>query len=198
MDMRANLIGGLAALLGPVLLFAFLWSEATFGPSQPNGGAARMALGFQIVCGAMICMAIALLGLRAQAPIADSRAERAGVVLGYVAVALLSIGSALWWPILLVWPDLGPVAGAPVGLGALSFFGSWLLLGLGTLRHHLLPRFARPLPLALFALWLLLLYLSGTLSAWPLVVAVFAPFFGGWALLAYVMLSPSRKASPSL
>jgi hypothetical protein len=157
-----------------------------------------MALGFQMACGAMICMAIALLGLRAQAPSAGSRPERAGVLLGYVAVALLSIGSALWWPILLVWPDLGPVAGAPVGLGALSFFGAWLLLGLGASRQDSLPSFARPVPFALFALWLLLLYLTSSVSPWPLVVAVFAPFLGGWALLAYVMLSDSRKVSPSI
>ena len=153
-----------------------------------------MAAGFQLVCGAMICIVIALLRLRAQAPSPGSRLERGGVLLGYVAVVLLAVGSALWWPILLVWPDLGPVAGAPVGLGALCFFGAWSLLGLSALRQHALPSWARPFPLALLALLLLLLYVSGTTSPWPILVATFAPFAMGWAFLAYVMWSaPSKK-----
>lgn len=184
-----NQLGALAAILGPALLFAFLWSEATFGPSQPNGGALRMAAGFQLICGAMICMSIALLRLRAEAPTPRSRLERGGILLGYVAVVLLALGSALWWPILLVWPDLGPVAGAPVGLGALSFFGSWSLLGLSALRQDALPGWTRPLPLALFAVFLLILYVTGTASPWALVLAVFAPFALGWALLAHVLWS---------
>lgn len=95
-----NQIGALAAVLGPALLFAFLWSEATFGPSQPNGGALRMAVGFQLVTGGLICIVIALLRLRAQAQSPGSRLERGGALLGYLAVGLLSVGSALWWPIL--------------------------------------------------------------------------------------------------
>ena len=189
-----NQIGALAAILGPALLFAFYWSEATFGPSQPNGGALRMAAGFQLICGGMICIVIALLCLRAQAPSPGSRLVRGGTLLGYAAVVLLAVGSALWWPILLVWPDLGPIAGAPVGLGGLSFFGAWSLLGLSALRQHALPSWARALPLALFALFLLILYVSGTASSWPLVAATFAPFALGWAFLAYVMWSaPSNK-----
>jgi hypothetical protein len=184
-----NQVGAVAAILGPALLFAFLWSEATFGPSQPNGGALRMAMGFQLILGAMICMVIALLCLRAQAASPGGRLERVGALLGYGAVALLSVGSVLWWPILLVWPDLGPVAGAPVGLGALGFFGAWSLLGLSALRQQARPGWARSLPILLFAVFLLLLYVMGTASPWALVVAVFAPFALGWALLAHVIWS---------
>lgn len=185
----------MAAVLGPALFFGFLWSEATFGPSQPNGGALRMAIAFQLACGAMICIVVALLCLRGLAPKRGSRSESAGVLLGYLAVALLSVGSALWWPILLVWPDLGPVAGAPVGLGALGFFGAWSLLGLSAWRQPALTRVARVLPLTLLALFLVLLYVSGSASPWPVVFAAFAPFALGWAVLAYAMLSTSSEVT---
>jgi hypothetical protein len=190
-------LGAFAALLGPILLFGYFWSEATFGPSQPNGGPVRMAIGFQLVTGGLICIVIALLCLRAQARGAFSRVDRAGTLLGYLSVVLLAIGSALWWPILLIWPELGPVAGAPVGLGALSFFGAWSVLGLRALGLLVVPAWARPLPLALFALFLLLLYVTGTGSPSPVVVAVFVPFALGWALLARVMWSSRLIESAS-
>jgi hypothetical protein len=183
--LRLDRFGVSAAVVGPILFLAFLWSEAVFGPSQPNGGPLRMALGFTLVTGGMICFAFALLRLHAQPPSGASGATRLGVLLGLVALALLTIGCALWWPILFVWPDLGPLAGAPVGIGMLSLFGAWVLLGLEAAQKQSLPSWLRPLPLALLGLFSLLLFVTGMASPGPLVAAIFAPFATGWILFAY-------------
>lgn len=184
-----------AAVVGPVLFLVFFWSEAVFGPSQPNGGPLRMALGFTLNTAGLLCFALALLRLHAQPPRGTSRATRLGALLGLVAVALLAIGSALWWPILFVWPDLGPLAGAPVGVGTLSLFGAWVLLGLEALQKQSLPIWLRPLPLALLGLFCLLLFVVAMTSPWPLVAAVFAPFVTGWILLAYGIWSLTTLTS---
>lgn len=184
-----------AAVVGPALFLAFFWSEAVFGPSQPNGGPLRMALGFTLVSAGLLCFAFALLRLHAQPPTGTGRATRLGALLGLVSVALLTIGSALWWPVLFVWPDLGPLAGAPVGVGTLSLFGAWVLLGLEAARKRSLPIWLRPLPLALLGLFCLLLLVTAVTSPWPLVAAVFAPFVTGWILLAYGMWSLSTFTS---
>ena len=61
--MRMDRLGVSAAVVGPTLFLAFFWSEAIFGPSQPNGGPLRMALGFTLVTGGLLCFAFALLRL---------------------------------------------------------------------------------------------------------------------------------------
>lgn len=183
--MRMDRLGVLTAVLGPALFLAFLWSEAAFGPSQPNGGPLRMALGFTAVIGGMLCFAFALLRLHAQQPRRADLATRFGALLLLIAVALLAIGSALWWPILFVWPDLGPLAGAAVGMGMLSLFGAWVLLGLEAAQKQSLPTWLRPLPLALLGLFALLLFVTAMTSPGPVVAAVFAPFATGWILFAY-------------
>lgn len=183
--MRMDLFGALAAAVGPTLFLLYFWSEAAFGASQPNGGPLRMALGFTLVTGALLCFAVALLRLHAQVPSDASRAARLGTLLGSISLALLSIGLALWWPVLFVWPGLGPLAGAPVGLGTLSLFGSWALLGARVAQERSLPSWVRPLPLALFALFFLLLFMTGTTSPWPLAAPVFAAFALGWFVVAY-------------
>ncbi|MEK6208473.1 MAG: hypothetical protein AABM32_12635 [Chloroflexota bacterium] len=197
---RVNRVGAAAAVLGPALLFVYYWSEEAFGPSQPNGGPLRGALGIQLITGALICFAIALLRLRAEGLNGDSRTARLSTWLGRLAVGLLLIGSALWWPILFYWPDFGPVAGAPVALGLLTFLGTWFLVGLGPVRERDLFGWARPLPLGLFALFFLLLYVTGTGSSWPVVAAVLGVFSLGWLLLAYVMqagrISERAEATP--
>lgn len=190
-------IGAPAAVLGPVLLCVYYWSEETFGPSQPNGGALRMALGFQLIAGAMICFTIALLRLQAQRLRAGVRTATLTTWLGRIAVGFLLIGSALWWPILFLWPDLGPAAGALVALGSLSFLATWLLVGLHAARDNRLPTSARSLPLGLFALFFVLLYVTGTVSPWPVVAAVLALLAVGWLLLAYVFpISEPAEAIP--
>ena len=173
-----------AAAVGPMLLLLFFWSEAVFGPSQPNGGPLRMALGFTLVTGGLLCFALALLRLHAQAPSRASRAARLGGLLGLLSLPLLTIGSALWWPILFVWPESGPIAGAAVGIGALSLIGAWVLLGLETARERSFATWLRPLPLVLLGLFSLLL-LTAMTSPFALVAAVFAPLFVGWIFLAY-------------
>jgi len=183
--MRMDRLGAWAAAVGPALFLLYFWTEAVFGPSQPNGGPLRMALGFTLVTGGLLCFALALLRLHAQVPSGPSRAGRLGVLLGSFSMLLLTIGIALWWPILFVWRDFGPLAGAPVGLGTLSLFGAWALLGLRAVQEQSLPTWVRPLPLALFGLFLLLLLVTAMTSPWPLVAAVFAPFALGWILLAY-------------
>lgn len=192
---------GRAALLGLALLFAYGWSEATFGPSQTYGTPnevpvepLRVAAAIQLVNGALLCFAVALLGLRARTLSGARRLERVGTALGLLAVALLLVGSALWWPIILlrVGDRFGLVAGAPVALGMLALFGSWILLGLHELREDGLPSWARPIPLALLGLALILFYLLSTRSPWTLIAAVFAPFALGWIALAYVMDSRGR------
>ena len=130
-------------------------------------------------------MGFALLRLHAQVPRAASRAGRVGSGLGALSIALLAAGAALWWPVLLIWPDLGPVAGAPVGLGMLSLLGAWLLVGLWSAQQRSSPAWARPLPFALLALFALLLTVTGALSPWPLVAAIFVPFALGWLLMGY-------------
>lgn len=92
---RVNRVGAAAAVLGPALLFVYYWSEEAFGPSQPNGGPLRGALGIQLITGALICFAIALLRLRAERLNGDSRTARLSTWLGRLAVWLLLIGSAL-------------------------------------------------------------------------------------------------------
>lgn len=87
-------------------------------------------------------------------------------------------------PSFFIWPDFGPLAGAPVGLGTLSLFGAWVL-GLRAAQKQSLPSWLRPLPLALLGLSCLLLFVTAMTSPWPLVAAVFAPFVTGWILLAY-------------
>jgi hypothetical protein len=183
--MRMDRLGVSAAVLGPAAFMAFFWSEAVFGPSQPNGGPLRMALGFTIVTGGFFCLALALLRLHAQPPRGASRATRLGALLALLSMALLAFGSALWWPILFVLPDLGPLAGAPVGLGMLSLFGAWALLGLEAAQKRSLPSWLRPLPLLLLGLLFLLLVVTGIASPWPVVAAAFAPFATGWILFAY-------------
>lgn len=182
-----NRVGAPAAVLGPLLLFVYYWSEETFGPSQPNGGPLRGALGIQLITGALICFAIALLWLHAERHSAGGRTASLTTWLGRIALGFLLIGSALWWPILFLWPDFGPVAGGPVALGTLSLLGTWSLVGLGAVRENRLSTLARSLPLGLFALFFLLLYVTGTGSPWPLVAAVLGLFSLGWLLLAYVM-----------
>ena len=194
-NLRMDRVGVSAAVLGPILFLAFLWSEAVFGPSQPNGGPLRMALGFTLVTGGMLCFAFALLRLHAQPPSGASRATRLGVLLGLVSLALLTIGCALWWPILFVRPDLGPLAGAPVGIGMLSLLGAWVLLGLEAAQKQSLPSWLRPLPLALLGLFALLLIVTGMASPGPLVAAVFAPFATGWILFAYGIWSLATPTS---
>jgi hypothetical protein len=184
-ETRMDRLGVSAAVVGPAMFLAFFWGEAVFGPSQPNGGPLRMAVGFTLVTGGLLCFAFALLRLHAQPPSAASRATRLGTLLGLASLALLTIGAALWWPVLFIWPDLGPLAGAPVGLGALSLFGAWVLLGLEAAQKQSLPRWLRPLPLALLGLFSLLLVVTGITSPWPLVAAVFVPFVTGWILFAY-------------
>lgn len=179
-------LAAFAAAIGPVLLFVYFWSEDAFGPSQPNGGPLRMALGFQLVTGALLCFAIALLRLNAQGSTGD-RAMRLGTLLGYVSVGALVVGSALWWPVLFLWPDFGPVAGAAVALGTLSLFATWLLVGLRALRQHALSSWARRFPIALLAVFFVLLVVSGSGSAWPLVAGVCISFAVGWVLLAYAI-----------
>jgi hypothetical protein len=193
--LRMDRLGVAAAVVGPILFLAFFWSEAVFGPSQPNGGPLRMALGFTLVTGGLLCFAFALLRLHAQPPSGASRATRLGVLLGLVSLALLTIGCALWWPILFVWPDLGPFAGAPVGIGTLSLFGAWVLLGLEAAQKQSLPSWLRPLPLALLGLFSLLLFVTGMASPGPLVAAVFAPFATGWLLFAYGIWSLATLTS---
>ena len=185
-----------AAAVGPALFLIYFWSEAVFGPSQPNGGPLRMALGFTLVTGGLLCFAFALLRLHAQPPVGKGRATRLGALLGVGSLALLAIGSALWWPILFVWPDLGPLAGAPIGIGTLSLFGAWVLLGLDAAQKPSLPNWLRPLPLALLGLFCLLLLVTAMTSPWPLVAAVFAPFVTGWILLAYGIRSLATLTSP--
>jgi hypothetical protein len=192
---RMNRLGVSAAVVGPALLLAFFWSEAVFGPSQPNGGPLRMALGFTLVTGGLLCFAFALLRLHAQPPSGAGRATRLGALLGLVSLALLTTGSVLWWPVLFVWPDFGPLAGAPVGMGTLSLFGAWVLLGLEAAQKQSSPRWLRPLPLALLGLFLLLLIVTAMTSPWPLVAAVLAPFVTGWLLLAYGIWSLATLAS---
>jgi len=193
--MRMDRLGVSAAVVGPTLFLAFFWSEAIFGPSQPNGGPLRMALGFTLVTGGLLCFAFALLQLHAQPPSGASRAARLGALLGLISLALLTIGSALWWPILFVWPDLGPLAGAPVGIGTLSLFGAWVLLGLEAAQKQSLPNWLRPLPLALLGLFSLLLLVTAMTSPAPLVAAVFAPFATGWILFAYGIWSLATLTS---
>lgn len=142
--MRLDRLGVSAAAVGPALFLLFVWSEAVFGPSQPNGGPLRMALGFSLVTGGLLCFALALLRLHAQAPSGASRPARLGALLGVVSLPLLTIGSALWWPILFVWPDFGSLSGAAVGVGTLSLFGAWMLLGLEAARERTLPTWLRP------------------------------------------------------
>ena len=195
-------VGVSAAVVGPILFLLFFWSEAVFGPSQPNGGPLRMALGFTLVTWGLLCFALALLRLHAQTRGRASGAARLGALLGLFSVPMLMVGSAMWWPVLFVWPDLGPLAGAPVGIGTLSVFGAWVLLGLEAARKQSLPTWLRPLPLALLALFSLLLFVTGMTSPWPIVAAIFIPFALGWILFAYgvwnLATSPRRQASPAL
>jgi hypothetical protein len=193
--MRMDRLGVSAAVVGPILFLAFFWSEAVFGPSQPDGGPLRMALGFTLVTGGLLCFAFALLRLHAQPPNVASRVARLGVLLGFLALVLLAIGTALWWPVLFVWPDLGPLAGAPVGLGALSLFGAWVLLGLEAAQKQSLPSWLRPIPLALLGLFSLLLFVTAMTSPGPLVAAVFVPFATGWILFAYGIWSLATLTS---
>jgi hypothetical protein len=193
--MRMDRSGVLAAVVGPALFLAYFWSEAVFGPSQPNGGPLRMALGFSLVTGGLLCFAFALLRLHAQPPSGTSRATRLGALLGLISLGLLAIGAILWWPILFIRPDLGPLAGAPVGIGTLSLFGAWVLLGLEAARKQSLPNWLRPLPIALLGLFAVLLVVTGMTSPWPLVAAVFAPFAAGWMLLAYGIWSCAALTS---
>jgi hypothetical protein len=193
--MRMDRLGVSGAAVGPALFLLFFWSEAVFGPSQPNGGPLRMALGFTLVTGGLLCFALALLRLHAQAPSGASRAARLGALLGLLSLPLLTIGSALWWPILFIWPDFGPLAGAPVGIGTLSLFGAWVLLGLEAAQKRSLPTWLRPLPLALLGLFSLLLFVTAMTSPLPLVAAVFAPFMVGWLLLAYGIWSLATLTS---
>ncbi|HEV8655303.1 MAG TPA: hypothetical protein VGR85_07330 [Candidatus Limnocylindria bacterium] len=144
-----------------------------------------MALGFTLVIGGLACFAFALLRLHAQPPSGAGRASRLGALLGLVSVALLAIGSVMWWPILFVWPHLGPLAGASVGIGSLSLFGAWVLLGLEAAQKRSLPNWLRPLPLALLGLFCLLLFAAAMTSPWPLLAAVFVPFVTAWILFAY-------------
>jgi hypothetical protein len=182
---RMDRSGAAAAVVGPTLFLLFLWSEEVFGRSQPNGGPLRMALGFTLVTGGLLCFALALLRLHAQIPGRAAGAARLGAVLGLLSVPLLMVGSALWWPVLFIWPGLGPLAGAPVGLGTLSLLGAWALLGLEAAQEQTWPGWLRPLPLALLGLFSLLLLVTGMTSPWPIVAAVFAPFATGWILFAY-------------
>lgn len=193
---------GRAALLGLALLFVYGWSEATFGPSQtygtPNEAPVeplRQAAAIQLVNGALLCFAVALLGLRVRTPSEARRLERVGTALVLLAAALLLVGSALWWPIILlrVGDRFGPVAGAPVALGTLALFGAWILLGVHEFREEGFPSSARPIPLALLVVALILFYLLGTRSPWPLIAAVFAPFALGWIALAYLMYSRGER-----
>ncbi|HET8568305.1 MAG TPA: hypothetical protein VFM93_04895 [Candidatus Limnocylindria bacterium] len=187
-------------MAGPALFLAYLWSEAVLGPSQPNGGPLRMALGFTLVTGGLLCFAFALLRLHAQPPIGASHATRVGALLGLLSLVLLTLGSALWWPILFVWPELGPLAGAPVGVGTLSLFGAWALLGSEAAQKRSLPSWLRPLPLALLGLFSLLLFVTALTAPWPLVAAVFATFATGWILLACgiwgLATATSRRRAP--
>jgi hypothetical protein len=195
--MRLDRVGAIACAAGPLLFLVFLVTEAVFGASQPNGGPMRMALGFSLVCAALACLGFALLRLHAQVPSTASRMARIGAALGALSMVLLAIGSALWWPVLFIRPDLGPVAGAPVALGMLSLFGAWLLLGLWSAQQRSLPTWARPLPLALLGLFSLLLFVTGMLSPWPLVAAVFVPFAFGWLLMAYRIWRLAELTGPS-
>src|SRR5687767_12725081 len=170
--LRMERLGVSAAVVGPMLLLLFFWSEAVFGPSQPNGGPLRMALGFTLVTGGLLCFALALLRLHAQAPSGASRAARLGGLLGVLSLPLLTIGMALWWPVLFVWPDSGPIAGAAVGIGMLSLLGAWVLLGLEAAQARSLPSWLRPLPLLLLGFFSLLLILTAMTSPFPLVAAV--------------------------
>jgi hypothetical protein len=152
----SNRLGAVAAVIGPTLLLTYYWTEAVFGPSQPNGGPLRMAFGFTLICGALACFAVALLRIRARAGGNSGRAARVGGWLGYFSIGLLMIGALLWWPILFVWPEYGPLAGAPVGLGLLSLMAMWLLVGLRAARNRVFPGWARPLPLSLLAVFCLI------------------------------------------
>jgi hypothetical protein len=167
-------------------MLAYYWSEAAFGPSQPHGGPLRMAIGFTLISGALACFALALLRFRARVVDDEDRIARVGTLLGYLAIGLLAIGTVLWWPILFVWPDYGPLAGAPVGLGVLSLLAMWLLVGLRAARDRAFPDWARPLPLSLLGVFCLIFYVTGTASAWPVVVGVVGVFNLGWVLMAYV------------
>ena len=187
---RLDLLGAWAAVIGPGLLFVYFWSEAVYGPSQPNGGPLRMALGFTLITGGFICFGLALLRLHAQAPNGASRIGRAGTVLGASSLVLLAIGAVLWWPVLFVWPDLGPLAGAPVGLGMLCLFGAWVFLGQRAAQEQSLPSWVRALPLALFVLLVSLLVVLSTASPWPLAAPIFAAFAAGWILVAYRIWRP--------
>jgi hypothetical protein len=180
-------LGASAAAVGPALFFLYFWSEAVFGPSQPNGGPLRMALGFTLVTAGLLCFGVALLQLNAQIPIEASRAARIGTRLCSLSLALLALGLVLWWPVLFLWTDLGPLAGAPVGLGTLSLLGAWVLIGSRVARERSLPNWVRPLPLALFALFFPLLVITGTTSPWPLAAPVFAAFALGWFVIAYAI-----------
>jgi hypothetical protein len=181
-------LGAYAAVLGPVLLLAYYWSEAAFGPSQPSGGPLRMAIGFTLICGALVCFAVALLRTGADAVGDQSRMARVGRWLGYLTIGLLALGATLWWPILFIWPEYGPLAGAPVALGLLSLVGMWLLAGLRAARNTAVPGWARALPLSLLAVVFLIFYMTGSASASPLVVVVLIIFALGWLLLAYAIV----------
>jgi hypothetical protein len=196
-EKRVDLVGTAACAAGPLLMLLYIATEAVFGASQPNGGPLRMALGFSVVCAGLVCFGLALLRLHAQVPSTPSRIRRAGAALSTLSVGLLVIGSALWWPVLFIRPDLGPLAGAPVGLGVLSLFGAWLLLGLWSSQQRSFPTWARPLPLALLGLFALLLFVTGVLSPWPLVAAVFVPFAFGWLLMAYGIWRVAAVPAPS-
>ena len=191
---RTDRLGAFAALLGPALLLAYYWSETVFGPSQPDGGPLRMALGFTLITTAFACFAIALLRFLAHAVNEEGSTARAGRWLGYLAIALLAIGTMLWWPVLFVWPEYGPVAGAPVALGVLSLFGMWLVVGLRAARDSRIPGSARLLPLTLLGLVFLVFYVTGSGSASPIVAATLTVFAFGWVLLAYVISRLGTRA----
>jgi hypothetical protein len=195
---RIDRLSAMAAVIGPALFLAFFWSEAVFGPSQPNGGPLRMALGFSLVSGGMFCFAFTLLWLHEKPPRGASRASRLGALLGLLSIGLLAVGAALWWPILFIWPDLGPLAGAPLGLGMLSLFGAWVLFGLVAAQKQSLPGWMRPLPFALLGLFALLLFVTAMASPWPLLAAVFAPFAAGWILFGYGIWTSAALTSRPL
>jgi hypothetical protein len=189
----SNRLGAFAALLGPALLLSYYWSEAAFGPSQPNGGPLRMATGFTLITGALVCFAVALLRMRDNALEDHDRVGRFGMWLGYLAIGFLALGTMLWWPVLFVWPEYGPLAGAPVALGAFSLFGMWLLVGLRAARDSKIHRLARLLPLALLGVLCMVFYVTGSASAWPILVVVLTIFALSWVLMAYVIFRPGTQ-----